>query len=225
MQYQIIIPVWNQADLTVKCLQSIKKYSKDYQVILVDNASDDESFETINETLITMPHVLIRNTVNTGFVKATNQGLYFSTAEYVVLMNNDTEAVKDWLKKLTKPFKQFNNVGLTGPRTTTKGSWQGNWQGTNGTLILSKTSMLAFFCTMIKREVIEKVGYLDEGFGVGFGDDDNYCNRAQKFFDLALVQDLVIPHHHRSTFKKIYSDNEIKEMQNKAMELFKQKKI
>ena len=73
--YQIIIPVWNQPDLTVKCLQSIKKYSKDYQVILVDNASEDEAFETINETLITMPHVLIRNTVNTGFVKATNQVL------------------------------------------------------------------------------------------------------------------------------------------------------
>ena len=223
LMYDIIIPSWNQSKLAIKCLESIKKYSKKYRVIFVDNCSDKDEFDKIYDVLKTMPHKLIKNTKNLGFVKATNQGIYFSSAPFIVFMNNDTEAAPNWLEKLNAPLK--NNVGLSGPRTTTKNSWQGRWPEKPGIFILKDGSMLAFFCTMLRRDVIEKVGYLDECFGVGFGDDDDYCLRANNCgFKLALVQDLVIPHHHRSTFKKLYTPKNIHDMQSRAIKMFHDKK-
>ena len=64
--------------------------------------------------------------------------------------------------------------------------------------------MLVFFCVMIKREVINKIGLLDEKFGVGLGDDDDYCHRAEAAgFRLAFVGNLEIYHKHKATFKAL----------------------
>jgi GT2 family glycosyltransferase len=84
--------------------------------------------------------------------------------------------------------------------------------------------MLAFFCTMFKREVFDRVGLLDEAFGVGFGDDDDYCRRVLNLgYNMALVQDLIIPHHHRTTFKQLYSTNTITSLQDNAINRFYKK--
>ena len=216
MTYDIIIPSWNQKELATNCLLSIRQFSRqyDYRVIWVDNGSDEDVFQCIQGLLQLIPHVIIRNTKNLGFVKATNQGLQFATADYVVVMNNDTEAAENWLGKLVKPMLDNTNIAVTGPRTNADGSWQGHWDKTEGTFILPGSAMVAFFCAMIRRGVVEEVGYLDECFGVGFGDDDDYCHRIKKQgYKLALVQDLLIPHHHRSTFNILYSKEEIQQMQ------------
>ena len=77
---------------------------------------------------------------------------------------------------------------------------------------------------MLRRDVIEKVGTLDDAFGVGLGDDDDYSFRVRRAgFKLALRQDLVVPHHHRSTFKALYSQQEIHAMQCKALDILRQK--
>ncbi len=221
--FDIVIPHYGTGGLTalcLRCLESIRTYSERYRLIFVDNASPE--FETIREELERHPHLLIRSTENLGFVRATNLGLLASRAPYVVLMNNDTEAVSNWLPKLAAAL--CGSVGLAGPRTTTTESWQGRWTGRTGVTTLSERAMLAFFCVMIRRDVIEKVGLLDEGFGIGFGDDDYYCHLAQKAgFRLALVQDLVIPHHHRSTFRTLYSEETIRGMQRRALDLFYRK--
>jgi GT2 family glycosyltransferase len=218
----IIIPFWNQSDFTLKCLASIAKYSSDYRIILINNGSDISESSKLNELLSYLPHILINNDKNLGFIKATNQGIKESTAPYIVLMNNDTEAAPKWLEKLKEPL--VDDVGLSGPVTTAKRSWQGRWNKKGGIYILPPGRMLAFFCTMIRRDVIEKVGLLDESFGMGFGDDDDYCVRASKAgFKLALVQDLVIPHHHRTTFTKIFGAKKVQEMQAVAIKKFREK--
>ena len=113
-------------------------------------------------------------------------------------------------------------MGLAGPLTTTPESWQGKWNPRPGVQILGPGRMLAFFCVMISREVFKRIGMLDESYGAGLGDDDSYCRLAERAgFLLALVQDLRIPHHHRSTFKALYSDKEIREMQTRAMAQFR----
>lgn len=225
MKYDIIIPSWNQSTYVINCLRSIKEHSSDYRVIFVDNNSLQTELDTILPVLDTLPHLYIKMFQNEGFVKATNEGIRYSGSPYIVLMNNDTEATSGWLDKLVQPLIEHNNVGLSGPLTTTKLSWQGTYRkDLSGYRILDK-GMVAFFCTMFKREVFENVGLLDEDFGVGFGDDDNYCDRCfKKGYKMALVQDLIIPHHHRSTFKSLYSTEEIKTMQSDALKLFYKKK-
>jgi len=224
--FDIIIPSWNQSKLAIQCLQSIKKHSHSYRVIFVDNASKKEEFDKIYKVLETMPYILIKNEKNEGFVKATNKGLETSTAPYIVFMNNDTEAVPKWLDELRIPLDKDRRIGLVGPLTTTKNSWQGKYKiGQKGVEVLRKNMMLAFFCTMMRRDVYEKIGNLDEDFGVGFGDDDMYCWRAhQAGYRLALTKNIVIPHHHRSTFKKIYTNTEIKNMQEEAIRILRKKR-
>lgn len=227
MTYDIIIPHYGRGkltDLCRACLRSVAEHSRDYRLIFVDNGSPE--FDTIEPDLQQMPHLLIRNETNLGFVKAINQGLRASVAPYVVLLNNDAEAVPRWLHKLRTPLR--GKVALSGPRTTAKGSWQGNWklrEPVKKPFLLPPSAMLAFFCVMLRRKVIKTVGLLDEDFGVGFGDDDNYCSRAKKAgFRLVLVQDLVIPHAHRSTFRGLYSTREIKSMQTAALKLYHEKR-
>lgn len=221
----IIIPVWNQWELTVKCLQSIKRYSQGYRLIVINNGSEKADWDKIEKELALHRNVLvIDNANNLGFVKAVNQGINAVKAPFTVLMNNDTEAVYSWLQKLRTPLLVNKKIVLSGPLTTTPDSWQGKYPKNRVGWIERGSGMLAFFCTMFRSEIFKTVGLLDEAFGVGFGDDDDYCMRVLKAgFKMALVQDLVIPHHHRSTFKKLYSAETISEMQKTAINRFYEK--
>ena len=231
----IIIPHYGAGELTqlcIDCLQSIKLFTEDYRLIFVDNASPE--FDYVVGALENHPHVLIRETENVGVTRAVNHGLAVSTAPHVVLLNNDTLAVEDWIQKLQLGFSKFPRVGLAGPLTTTPQSWQGVWQCTPpvpgmrtppSVHILGRGRMLAFFCVMMSRAVIDTVGPLDESYGVGFGDDDAYCRSVQRAgFDLALIQTLRIPHRHRSTFQALYSKETLAEMQRVAMAKFQAEK-
>lgn len=223
-KFDIIIPSWNQSEYVVNCLKSIRQYSNDYQVIFVDNGSNQTELDIIFPILETIPHRYIKLEENKGFIKATNIGIVHSNAPYIVLMNNDTEAVPNWLEKLVQPLEENHKVGLSGPLTTTPNSWQGKYDKDKTGYVIRKSGMLAFFCTMFKRQVFESVGFLDETFGVGFGDDDDYCKRClDKGWDMALVQDLIIPHHHRTTFKTIYGEENIKVMQDEALKHYYEK--
>ncbi len=220
---EIVIPSWNQSQLAVACLQSIRQHTTDYRLIFVDNGSDADEFAVIQAELQQHPHLLVRNRRNLGFVKAVNQGLVLSSAEYVVLLNNDTEVAPDWIAKLQAPFVD-SRVAAVGPVTTTADCWQGREPVRKGYRLISATSMLAFFCVMFNRRTINDVGLLDEEYGVGLADDDDYCRRIHdEGYHLALAQNLLIQHHHRSTFKQLYSDADIEALTQRGLDLFYQK--
>lgn len=221
----IIVPVYGNVDLTLTCLESVRYYSKNYTLILIDNGSVKENFNSIEEELVKHEKVkLIKNYRNLGFVKAINQGLSVSTAPYVVLLNNDTEVTKNWLEKLYQPFQENHQLAAVGPVTNTEDCWQGKHPTKDGWMMCSKTTMLAFFCVMLKREVIEKIGLLDESFGVGFADDDDYCRRLHLAgYRIGLAESCFIYHAHRSTFNLLYTSIQIDEMIESNLEIFRKK--
>jgi GT2 family glycosyltransferase len=111
---------------------------------------------------------------------------------------------------------------MSGPRTT-DGGWQSRHRAQH-TCVLPPGGMLAFFCTMMRRTMIDEIGPQDEAFVpyAGFGGDDHYCWLAeQRGWRLAFVGDLVIPHKRRTTMRAVYGEERIKEMQDKALETFK----
>lgn len=220
IHFDIVIPHYNvpaTEQIAADCVRSIRQYSQDYRLIWVQNGGEVPN--TIAVELMQMPAVLmLTNQSNEGFVKAANRGLKEVTAPYTVLMNNDTLAVANWLGLLSAPI--LGQIVMSGPRTTTLESWQGHAPPGTGIRILPRNAMLAFFCVMFKSSIFQEVGYLDEDFGVGFGDDDNYCARVHsKGYRMCLVPNLVIPHYHRTTFRAIYSREDIKRMQDAALKL------
>lgn len=234
--YDIVIPHYGvNRELNAKlirCLCSIREYSGgNSRVILVDNGTP-EFTDPLNIPLLLdmMPHVLIRNSKNLGFVKAINQGLQYSTAPYIVMLNNDTIVAPGWLEALRRPFLEDPSVGLVGPLTDDAG-WQGRYHRDNPDakewVMLPPGRMLAFFCTMISRRCLETVGYQDEAFVPygGFGGDDHYCALAEaKGFRLALQRDILIHHDRRSTFHTLMTPDESKALQVEALAKFKEMK-
>lgn len=223
--YDIVIPHMNAPHINVivfHCLRSIRRFSRDYRVIWVQNGGQIPS-AAYNQLLECEAHRIIANKVNQGFVQATNQGMKASDAPFVVLLNNDTEVCAGWLEKLQRPL--LDGYGISGPLSSAVNSWQGRWQSTGPDFIdVPEDKPLAFFCTMLRRDVIEKVGYLDEGYGLGLGDDDDFCYRVQRAgFKTALVQNLRITHRHRTTFRMLFGHRQIVEIQRKAIARLKQK--
>jgi O-antigen biosynthesis protein len=256
-QTYIITPTWNNADYTIRCFDSISKYTNDYCIVWIDNASEPKEREVVQSFLKEhdIPHIAIFNDENLGFVQGTNQGLQSflddPDADYVVFQNNDTEVTDGWLERYIEVAESDPEIGLVGPVTSPCESWQSvdhlrrklsivhdlppynndhfayakiiNKQYKDRTYEV-KDGILAFFSTLIKREVIEQVGFLSEEYGVGFRDDDDYAERARKQgWKLILACDVFIFHNHRTTFKKRYKESEIEEMMASNMKTFQKK--
>lgn len=226
----IIIPSYENDQLTAACFESIKRYTKPgtYRVIWVDNGSTSmelaaKELEGVNRICVYLPE-------NKGFVGAVNEGLRLSDAPAVCLLNNDTVVTDGWLDKLTNTLYANPKLGIVGALT---GYGQGQNVDSHHSLSLhsgllpedarewsfdeinkeleksyrGKTypvDFVAFLCALIKREVIDKVGFLDSNYEMGLYDDNDYNIAAQKAgYEIALCIDTCIYHRGRSTFNLI----------------------
>ena len=95
----VVIPNWNGKGYLEPCLDSLRKQSfRNFEIIVVDNGSKDESIRLIETKY---PEVrLIKLKTNEGFCRAVNRGIHISKAPYVLLLNNDTYAEKDFVKEM-----------------------------------------------------------------------------------------------------------------------------
>ena len=215
----IIIPTHNNSDCTLRCIASLYAHTKRFRVIWVDNGSSPEHIAAVQNALIGVPHIALLHPERMGFVRAANIGIAASKSETIILLNNDTEATEGWLEALLRPFDLDPTIGIVGPVTDAKGSWQGNVEKGTGHRIVP--GMVAFFCAAIDREVIRRVGYLSEEYGEGFGDDNDYCARARTAgWNIAFAQDAFVRHAHRTTFHAVHGQEKVDKMIKEAVALF-----
>ena len=183
MKCDIIIPVWNQLECTRRCIESIRGNTDyPYRLILIDNGSSDQTKSYLEEIARSSADVtLIRNDENLGFIRATNQGLRASDAQYVCLMNNDAEASRRWLAEMISVAESDPAIGLVNPKSTLPAKEGRGYRGRsfiNGEKRFIETNQCMGYCMLIKREVLEKIGFLDEAYGVGGFDDTDFSRRA-----------------------------------------------
>lgn len=219
----VIMLTYNLKEETVRCLTELSQVKANgYQTrtILIDNASEDD---TANEIKNSFPQVkLITNKTNRGFAAAVNQGLKLALKdpgmEFCLLLNNDTFLNKIFLNLLVRTINSDKNVGIAAPALKhyqkekllfgmeghldlKKGKvWHRNLK-----LIKNKKPVESDFvsgcCMLIKRQVLEKVGLLDERFYL-YLDDVDYCLRAKKaFYKIVLNPKAVIAHKVSASFK------------------------
>jgi GT2 family glycosyltransferase/glycosyltransferase involved in cell wall biosynthesis len=219
----VIVLTYNNLSLTQKCLYSIKKYSNydNIEIIVVDNMSSDGSREWLLKYSKDNKIKLLLNELNLGFSAGNNIGIKDATGDYIVILNNDTFVSPNWISNLLKYFKD-STIGMVGPVTNNIGNQakielpnylneydfvksainrHNNYF--NNTYEVVEGS-LAFFCVMISREVINKVGLLDENFGRGWFEDDDYSIRAHSAGYRTIIADDVLVHHeHSATFSTL----------------------
>lgn len=187
---------WNSLKVTIECLESLQKVNyPNFEVIVVDNASTDGSAEKIEELFPEM--TLIKSEKNYGWGGGTNVGLKYameSGSDYIWLLNNDLVVEPDALGKLVAAAERTNEAVLVSPilyfySTRTRiqhcGSefdWK-NYVVRNisdlGEIASINEKDFWTWCTavLVKREVVEKVGYFDEKYFIYF-DDLDYSARA-----------------------------------------------
>ena len=217
----VVVVTYNNLDLTKACLHSLAQYS-DYanlEVIVVDNASADGTPAYLREWVAGGNRQIVLNAENRGFAAGNNQGLALATGEYLVMLNNDTYVTPGWVATLVGHLRRTATLGMLGPVTNNIGnearieicydnmdkmlSAAADYTHRHaGQLTPLRTA--AFFCVMLRREVYEKVGPLDEAFGIGFFEDDDYCRRVEQAgWKIACADDVFIHHHLSASFNKL----------------------
>lgn len=116
----IVIPVWNNWNLTRACLESlhIHTHVTPFQVVLVDNGSTDATASEspkFGESLFGESFVYVRLPGNMGFAKACNQGAAASSGKFLFFLNNDTTVTKGWLPPLLDAIQGDHRLAGVGP--------------------------------------------------------------------------------------------------------------
>jgi GT2 family glycosyltransferase/glycosyltransferase involved in cell wall biosynthesis len=212
----VVVLTYNGLQFNQACLYSLEHFSEypNLEIICVDNASTDGTREFLQDWGNSRPqHKVILNEKNLGFAAGNNVGIKSCTGEIVILLNNDTYVTRGWIRDLIRPLLQDKTIGLVGPITNMIGGVQKvslHYRDMNEmaqrtrefTLLrkgdLYETDAIAFFCVAARRKVIDQVGLLDTAYGMGFFEDDDYCQRILKAGFRIVCADGVFVHHHLS---------------------------
>jgi GT2 family glycosyltransferase len=211
----IVIPVFNQAEYTVRCLRSIRENSpKDdmlFEVVVVDNGSSDatpDALSSFSESL-----KVWRNEKNLGFARACNQGALLSDGDLIVFLNNDTEVHPGWLTPLIDELESNESSGVVGGRLLypdNRIQHAGVAIGRdripyhihrflpkNHPLVLERTKypIISAACAAVRRLDFVNIGLFDEEFMNGHEDIDLCLRYRQQGMDAVYRPDCVVTHH------------------------------
>ena len=216
--YTIILN-WNQADYTLDCLDSL--LNSDYPnhtTVVVDNASTDGSEQKICERFPSIH--LIRNSENLGYSEGNNVGIRYALqqqADYVFLLNNDTVVDPGMLSKLVEAAESKVDTGITGPtmyymdppEVLWGGENQIDWKKANPVRLKMgdqhprevirnglpvETDYIDSCAVLIKREVLEKIGLMDNRYFINFDDLDLNTRARKAGYKVVYVPGAVMWH-------------------------------
>jgi GT2 family glycosyltransferase len=220
----IIICVHNALDEVKQCVRSLfQQTTTPFELILVDDGSDDKTSAYLNSVASITGARLFRNENAKGYTHAANIGLSMSKSEYCVLLNSDTEVTFGWLDNMLRYMQLESSCGIVGPLSNTA-SWQSvpkifdgedwaenelpdgwtsqemaNIVASNSTLRGIPLGFLNGFCMLLRRSMLQQIGSFDEEtFGAGYGEENDLCIRARKQGWRLIVADDVYVYHRQS---------------------------
>ncbi|MEO8601014.1 MAG: glycosyltransferase family 2 protein [bacterium] len=211
----VIILTWNRVDDIVACLESFGAVQyPNLEVVVVDNASADETVETVRERYAWT--TLIVNDDNLGYVGGNNVGIRYALergTDYVFILNSDTKMVPNCLDELVRTMQSDSRIAIAGAKNLYMQNPEFTW-GKYGVLnwgpMLCKTHgrfvrdypeaspqdvdwIIGNGC-MMSREALEKVGIFDETF-FQVNEDVDWCVRARKLGYRVVYVDTAAIHH------------------------------
>ena len=202
MTIDIIVPVYRGLAETRRCLASVlaSRTRHAYQLIVIDDATPEPALAGYLDDLFAQGRItLLRQRENRGFVASVNRGMCLHDERDVVLLNSDTEVANDWLDRLARAAHAAPDVGTVTPLSNNATicsypylDWPG---GVPGELGLARLDALVaecnagacvdlqtavHFCMYLRRDFLRPVGLFEaETFGRGYGEENDFCLRAE----------------------------------------------
>ena len=206
----IVVLNWNQWRLTDRALRTVERLEPgDHRVIVVDNGSTDDSRQRIGERHPGV--VLVPLDRNRGFAGGMNAGIRHAMAdggaEYVWLLNNDTEASPGALAAMLAVAEADRRTGAVGSilaplgtrrRTIFGGGRVGRWTGVPRHCLTrvpdSQLDYIVGASLLLRCEALREVGLLDEAFFLYWEDVDLSCRLRRQGWRLAVADTSVVAH-------------------------------
>jgi len=205
----IIVVNWNGIKYIKECLDSLSNLSySNYEIILVDNASSDGSVELVEKNYPTVK--LIRNKENLGFAEGNNIGIKETKGDLIALFNPDAIAEKEWLSSLVSVLQSSETIGAVAGKIY----YYGDKFGKNAVFCtwskvdphsaspynfhknepVSKVDYLSGAAMVVKRTVIDKIGFLDPNYFLYFDETDWCARMIRAGYDLVYVPTAIAWH-------------------------------
>ena len=221
----VVIVNWNSRELLRGCLASLPWDSDDIRLeaIVVDNGSSDGSPEMVETQF---PQVrLIRNEDNLGFVMANNQGLRAATGDFLFMLNSDTEVQAGAIERLVEVVASDPHIGAVGPRLlNSDGTKQvsaapfpsvihrflpSKFEHAHDLAVekrllgseqpIADVGWLSGAALMTRRDVLERIGPLDERYFMWYDDIDWGQKLRKAGYRRVMVADAKVLHHGRQS--------------------------
>ena len=216
----IVVPVYNAPLLVERCLDAVLAHTTGRaRLIVIDDASPDPAVAPL---LARYAHIrgveILRNPSNRGFTATANRGIDAAGAADVVLLNADAEVAPNWLSGLRRAACSHDDIGTVTAVSDNAGAFSvpeleqtnelpATWDFEQAARALWQQAGLAYpqlptgngFCLYIRRAVLDKVGTLDEAaFPQGYGEENDFCQRAAQAGWRHLIAGNVLVRHARS---------------------------
>jgi GT2 family glycosyltransferase/glycosyltransferase involved in cell wall biosynthesis len=217
----IVIPVYKGIEVTRDCLNSVLQYRNEAtdQLVVINDASPDELMAPMLAQLNNLPNAyVLTNGDNLGFVQSVNRGLRFAAGSDVLLLNSDTVLFEGGLDELCRVAYATPEIGtvtamsnnatiFSYPHSSLRGPALDDigWPELADVALRENSGVTIDvptghgFCMFIKNEVLRRVGLLDEVFGRGYGEENDFCARAADLGYLHVAAAGVLVEHREST--------------------------
>ena len=219
----VVVVVHDGLPFTRLCIESIlaSTDAPPYELVVVDNGSADGTKEYLDSVGEAFAQVrVLRNDHNLGFPAGVNRGIGEARAQILALANNDVVVTPGWLSRLTRCLAD-PDIGLAGAVTNRIGNEaeiEASYR-TYGELlafaderarlnaeVVRDLGTATMFCLAMRREVWERLGPLDEEFGLGTLEDDDYSARARAAgLRIVCAEDAFVHHFGEASFGKLVS--------------------
>jgi GT2 family glycosyltransferase len=195
-EISVILVLFNRAELTLLCLRSLaENYSQPMEIIIVDNASTDETPLLLDRLEGAR---IVRNSENRNFVLAVNQAAREARGEYLLLLNNDAQVMPGTLAAALSAFRSAADIGAVGGRLMLldgtlqeagsiiwrDGSCLGYGRGDNPFAPMYMFRRDVDYCSgafvLTSRQIWEESGGFDEMFKPAYYEETDYCTRLWK---------------------------------------------
>lgn len=225
----VILPVYNAPEYVKLCVYSLFKNTNSEtlgKVFIINDKSNDftENLLINLKTKYKDKIVLVNNENNLGFIKSVNKGLELSDSEYVLLLNSDCFIAYRTIEKLMDHIKKDKEIGLICPVSNNSVNislkmFPGYSYIKMDRLLEKKFKGMSFDactvvgnCLMITKKCIQETGYLNEIFGMGYGEESDYQFRAlKKGFKSKVAIDTYVFHESKRSFDETSTSTDIRQ--------------